>query len=140
MLKILNGTWKLERNVATFNIKMVGYAKFTQADKCTLNYEESGYYYLQNNKYDFYQKYKFEVHENKLLIIKNDNSILHEFALADFKNYPITLNHNHECGKDTYSCQFIFQNNTYFQIFYNVKGHNKHYTIRTDFNKITKPN
>lgn len=140
MLKILNGTWQLERHVAEFKISMVGTAKFTKKDAITLNYEENGNYYHQHNKYDFFQKYKFLMHENKLLIIKYDNSILHTFELEDFKSYPIRLNHDHKCGLDTYSCEFILQNNKWFQTFYAVKGHNKNYTITTNFNKITESN
>ena len=138
LIKILNGKWHLERHVKEFNISMKGTAEFVPLNELTLKYKESGVYAHKHNQYNFFQNYIFSMHCNKLLVIKNDSSILHEFELADSKSYPITLNHNHECERDIYSCQLTVQNDHCFRIFYCINGHNKNYTTTTAFQKITK--
>lgn len=133
LIEILQGKWRFERQVKEFNINMVGTAEFVRLNKASLGYQESGSYTHQQNEYNFFQKYQFSIQENQLLIIKNDQSVLHEFTIPDVVNYPISLSHIHECGQDTYNCQLIVHKADFWQMHYVVKGHNKNYSITTSF-------
>ena len=139
LIDLLCGKWRLSRKVKEFNITMIGTAEFAPLDKLSLCYKESGNYTLKQNEYNFFQKYTFAIQANKLLIIKNDASVLHEFTIPETTTYPVTLQHVHVCGRDTYNCQLILHNSDFFEMLYEVKGQNKNYTIETNFNR-TKPN
>lgn len=136
LINILQGKWRFERQVKEFEINMVGTAEFVFLNEFTLGYEESGNYAHQQNEYNFFQKYQFLMQPNKLLIIKNDGSVLHEFTIPEITTYPVQLNHIHECGQDHYSCQLILQEANFWQMFYVISGHNKNYSIKTSFHRI----
>lgn len=122
--------------IKEFTINMMGTAELVLLNEFTLGYKESGNYTHQQNEYNFFQTYQFLMQANKLLIIKNDQSILHEFAMPETLDYPVFLAHTHECGRDVYSCQVILHENYFWQMLYDVKGHNKNYSMVTSFTRI----
>ena len=136
MLKYFQGKWSFERSISKPALRARGKATFTELSKDTLSYYECGTYTVDEIMYDFFQKRVFSCDGVALYIYKRDNSLLHKFELDRRQAFcPVTLKHDHVCGKDLYSCTLIFNTEKSFSINYQIFGINKDYEIRTIFTK-----
>lgn len=131
ILQFLEGEWELNRFVSALAIEMQGKAVFLKESSQKYHYNESGSYFFENVEYNFFQNFEFLKIENKLIVVKKDGVILHEFSLPKTIQFPIKLFHKHCCGSDFYECSFEIQKLNYLLVSYNVFGPNKKYSIET---------
>lgn len=130
------GSWCFERSISNPLLHTSGIAQFEKSSKNTLAYYESGMYTINEVSYDFFQKRYFVFNLNSVSVYKSDHSPLHTFELnEDNTSYPITLNHIHLCGADTYTCTLTLLKEKRFEIHYSVNGINKNYEIKTIYTK-----
>lgn len=135
-LKYFPGLWSFERSISNPVLHIKGVATLEELSEGALSYYECGTYTVDQVAYDFFQKRFFSYDMSALYIYKNDHSLLHKF---DFKGnhtpHPITLNHTHLCGVDTYDCTLILKSDRTFDFNYKINGKNKDYEIQTTYTK-----
>ena len=136
---IFTGDYSYQRFISSPQLSIQGTARFEQIGANQKIYTEQGCYRLGENEQTCYQKQFFTVEASRLLIHKNDHSLLHEFALDDTLEFPFQLTHRHQCGNDTYSLTMTIHSSDSFSTSYVIQGPSKDYTIDTAFSRTENP-
>ncbi len=123
-----SGDWTFIKKISTPDLIIEGKAAFKIDDQGQKVFKEEGM------SYECYQHYFYQIQENSFSILKFDHSVLHEFELKDH-SFPMILQHTHLCGQDSYDCKFTIFDEKRFDIFYDIKGPKKNYTIITIYQK-----
>lgn len=133
--KLFSGEFTFQRRVSKPQIDLFGTANFETNDGM-ITYRENGQYSLAGKLLSFYQNRIFIVEKERLLIYKNDCSLLHEFQVNHKLNLPLELSHNHQCASDQYSLTLSIHSFDNFSTSYHIKGPNKEYRIHTNFERV----
>ena len=119
--------WTFIRHVSYPELMIQGSAEFKHNGELL----ENGQYQLCNSKQECYQTHFYQINEDKFLILKSDQSLLHVFPIQDFPNF----HHTHLCGEDSYACDFKIIDDKHFEVFYAINGPKKKYIIHTKYIK-----
>jgi hypothetical protein len=122
------GLYSFRRIVQPHNIEMLGTATLKKITNHKIECFEEGFYYLNNEKRDFYKKMFFVTQKSCFKILKSNGEILHTIK----KHKP---EHTHICNNDHYTIK-ITMNNSSFETFYKIEGPQKNMTISTIYRKI----
>jgi hypothetical protein len=133
---IFLGRFRFKRSVSCLPFSYEGQSFFEALSSNTSSYFEEGLYDLDGKKQPFYQKRYFQFYPSYLLILKEDQSILHRFALENFIQFPLKFSHTHVCSEDLYDCTLTIKRLEEFSINYKTKGPSKDSEVLTDYERI----
>jgi len=128
---ILQGSWKLDRTITSFN-KLIGtasgIANAIKINDSTLFYKEELEVIINNVKTKSHKQYLYNLEDGKLYKKFDDNTLFYQLI---FKKY--LAKGVHLCGKDLYKATYKFYNDTNFSLEYDIKGPRKDDVIKTEF-------
>ena len=132
---VFTGNYIFSRYVSSLKINMRGSASFRSHSPDRKHYHEEGSYSWKGKEQEFYQNQLFVLHEDELSIFKSSGGFLHKFNLTKKSDFPIHLNHMHQCNNDQYILDFWIQSHDRLFTFYRILGPNKDYSITTHFSR-----
>src|SRR4051812_44439307 len=135
--RIFSGNYRFNRTISSPQVSMVGQACFKPVSATTALYKEEGSYPLGGAEQTFYQNQSFVLMEDKLLILKGNGELLHDFDLPKEIKDPLRLAHTHLCKDDQYQLDLCLWSQDAFSTDYKVFGPQKNYSIRTDFQRAS---
>ena len=130
------GRFRFKRSVSCPSFSCEGQSFFEELSSGTSSYFEEGFYNLDGKKQPFYQKRYFQFYPSHLLILKEDQSILHRFSLKAIIQFPLKVSHTHVCSEDLYRCDLVVEGFDKFSMNYNVRGRSKSYEILISYERI----
>ncbi|MDC0348943.1 DUF6314 family protein [Alphaproteobacteria bacterium] len=119
------GRFRFKRSVSFPSLHYEGGGVFKIESSNISSYWEEGGYDLDGKNQTFYQKRYFEIHPSYLLILKEDQSVLHRFSLKEITKFPLKVSHTHVCAEDLYKCDLVVEGFDKFSMNYNVRGPSK---------------
>lgn len=134
LMDIFSGQYLFERNIDNPKIVMNGEANFKHESDSQISYNESGFYFLNNKEYEFYQKRYFCFKGLFLYIFTMNKKILHKIMLSEIEKPHYAFQHSHKCNKDKYLLDFFLEKDEMIMR-YKVRGSSKNYNIETRFKK-----
>lgn len=133
----LAGQWTLHRNIPGQGY-VDGQVTFTPIDETRLLYEEHGSFHRGGYSNEATRSYIYELKDNKIVIYYNDparrGDVLHELTFSPEANGFVSR-HCHICTPDTYDLVFRFGDNRSIEMFYDIQGPKKDYTMHTSLTR-----
>jgi hypothetical protein len=130
----LPGKWSLHRDIPGYG-QIKGQVEFSELTENRLVYHEEGSLSLETGQtLSTSRSYIYELVDDKIIILYNDptrqGDVLHELVFISQEDAFVSR-HCHTCALDTYDLIFRFGVNRNIEMFYQIKGPKKDYTLQS---------
>lgn len=140
----LSGNWNFERSIiegsSTWLARGEATFKVVENETDTLSYHEQGQLErAPNQSIEFYRDYVYRYHGEQAAIavyFVESGRTDRLFYTLQFQSDNTTAQGEHHCNKDIYRTTYELIDENFFEIYYQVKGPQKDYQLRTFFRRV----
>jgi hypothetical protein len=134
---VLSGGWKFRRQISDFGV-VEGKASFAQEGECS-SYSESGILeHVGGKSFVTEKEYQYFYNSNKKVIeVYFVQAELRAGLFCELDFFQGRAVARHECGRDVYEVTYWVKDESYFEIFYRVRGAKKKYMSMTNFLRVS---